>query len=48
MDAGRYDVMKKCIPEFLKRITPGGIMIIDQYNHELGPGETLSIKCYQM
>ena len=25
MDAGRYDVMKKCIPEFWKRITPGGI-----------------------
>ena len=44
MDAGRYDVMKKCIPEFWKRITPGGIMIFDQYNHELGPGETLSIR----
>ena len=44
LDAGMYDVMQACIPAFWERLTPGGIMIFDQYNHELGPGETLSIR----
>ncbi len=44
MDAGMYDIMQKCIPLFWERLTPGGIMIFDQYSHELGPGETLSIR----
>jgi len=44
MDAGRYDVMQSCIPMFWDRLTPGGIMIFDQYNHELGPGETISLR----
>lgn len=44
LDAGMYDVMQACIPAFWERLTPGGIMIFDQYNHELGPGETISIR----
>lgn len=44
MDAGRYDVMTSCIPLFWDRLTPGGIMIFDQYSHELGPGETVAIR----
>jgi hypothetical protein len=44
MDAGMYDVMQKAIPAFWQRLTPGGIMIFDQFSHELAPGETLSIR----
>lgn len=44
LDAGMYEVMQSCIPLFWERLTPGGIMIFDQYNHELGPGETLSVR----
>ena len=44
MDAGMYDVMKSCIPLFWERLIPGGIMIFDQFNHELGPGETVAVR----
>ncbi|WP_319543117.1 class I SAM-dependent methyltransferase [uncultured Pseudodesulfovibrio sp.] len=44
LDAGMYDVMQACIPLFWERLTPGGIMVFDQFNHELAPGETLSIR----
>ncbi|MCU7835991.1 MAG: class I SAM-dependent methyltransferase [gamma proteobacterium symbiont of Taylorina sp.] len=44
MDAGMYEVMQACIPLFWERLTPGGIMVFDQFNHELGPGETLSVR----
>jgi hypothetical protein len=40
LDAGRYDVVRSCIREFWPRMTIGGIMIFDQYNHEVAPGET--------
>lgn len=44
MDAGRYDVMMAALPLFWERLTPGGIMIFDQFIHELGPGETLAVR----
>ena len=44
MDAGHYEVMDQSIPLFYKRLTPGGIMIFDQYSHELAPGEVSAIK----
>jgi predicted O-methyltransferase YrrM len=44
MDAGMYDIMKNCIPLFWERLTPGGIMVFDQHNHEFGPGETIAIR----
>ena len=44
MDAGIYDVMKSCIPIFWERLIPGGIMIFDQFSHELGPGETVAVR----
>lgn len=46
MDAGRYDVMKEALPLFWERLTPGGIMVFDQFIHELGPAETLSVREY--
>ncbi len=44
LDAGQYDIVSSCIRNFWDRITPGGIMVFDQFNHELGPGETRAIK----
>ncbi len=43
MDAGHYEVMDKSIPHFYERLTPGGIMLFDQYSHELAPGEVNAI-----
>lgn len=44
LDAGMYDVVKACLPLFWERLTPGGILILDQYNHVLSPGETLAVR----
>lgn len=44
MDAGIYDVMHACIPRFWQRLTPGGIMVFDQFSHELSPGETIAVR----
>jgi len=43
LDAGLYNVVKACIGHFYDRLTPGGIMVFDQFNHEQSPGETLAI-----
>lgn len=44
LDAGLYDVVKSCLTNFWPRLTSGGVMIFDQFNHELAPGETRAIK----
>lgn len=44
LDAGMYNVVKAVLPLFWERLTPGGILILDQYNHELSPGETLAVR----
>ncbi len=44
LDAGMYDVVQSCILSFWERLTPGGFMVFDQFNHELGPGETISVR----
>ena len=44
LDAGTYDVVKKTLPLLWERLTPGGIFILDQYNHELSPGETMAVR----
>jgi predicted O-methyltransferase YrrM len=43
LDIGMYDVLDKSIPIFWERLNSGGVMIFDQYNHELAPGETKAI-----
>lgn len=43
-DAGMYKIVKKTLPMIWERLTPGGIIILDQYNHELSPGETLAVR----
>lgn len=44
LDAGTYDIVATCIKEFWPRLCNGGIMIFDQYNHEVAPGETHAVK----
>jgi hypothetical protein len=44
LDAGLYDVVIHCLRHFWPRLTSGGVMIFDQFNHELAPGETRAIK----
>jgi hypothetical protein len=40
LDVGDYEVVRSSIREFWPRMPTGGIMIFDQYNHEVAPGET--------
>lgn len=44
MDIGLYDVVRIALPLLWERLTPGGILILDQYNHELSPGETIALR----
>lgn len=44
LDAGLHNIVKTTLPLIWERITPGGIVILDQYNHELAPGETLAVR----
>lgn len=43
-DCGIYDVVSSTLKHFWPRLTSGGIMIFDQFNHEVAPGETRAIK----
>ena len=40
--------MKKAIPAFWERLTPGGIMIFDHYSHGLAPGEAIALEKFFM
>jgi hypothetical protein len=44
LDSGMYEIVKNCLAHFWPRLTSGGILIFDQFNHELSPGETRAIK----
>ena len=44
LDAGQYEIVKSCLENFWPRLTSGGALIFDQFNHELGVGETRAIK----
>ena len=44
LDAGQYEIVKNCLKHFWPRLTSGGVMIFDQFNHELAPGETSAIR----
>jgi hypothetical protein len=46
LDAGTYEVVKSCLRHFWPRLTSGGVMIFDQFNHELSPGEARAVKEY--
>jgi len=44
LDAGQYDIVMACLKNFWPRLTSGGIIVFDQFNHELSPGETRAVK----
>ena len=44
LDAGLHDVVYQSIKHFWPRLTPGGVLVLDQFNHELAPGETRAVK----
>lgn len=44
LDAGQYDIVKSCLEHFWPRLTSGGIIVFDQYNHETSPGETRAVR----
>lgn len=44
LDAGFYDVVKKSIEILWPRLNKGGILILDQFGHELSPGESMAVK----
>jgi hypothetical protein len=44
LDAGMYEVVKACLPHFWNRLIKGGYLILDQFNFDIAPGETLAVK----
>jgi len=44
VDAGLYDVVRATLKHLWPRLTSGGIMVFDHFNHEFAPGETRAIK----
>ena len=44
LDAGIYDIVISCLKHFWPRLTSGGVIVFDQFNHELAPGETRAVK----
>jgi hypothetical protein len=44
LDIGLYETVSACLREFWPRLTPGGIVVFDQYNNEVAPGETKAVK----
>ncbi len=46
LDAGTYEVVKACLPHFWPRLISGGVLILDQFNNEIAPGETRAVREY--
>lgn len=44
LDCGLYKVVHHCIEHFWERLTPGGILLLDNINHETAPGETQAVR----
>ena len=45
LDAGEYyDLVARSIRELWPRLSNGGIMVFDQFNHEVAPAETLAVR----
>jgi hypothetical protein len=44
LDCGYYDVVRSCIENFWPRLTPGGVLVLDNYNHETAPGEAQAVR----
>lgn len=44
LDIGTYEASSASIKHFWPRLTVGGIMVFDEYSHELSPGQTRAVK----
>jgi len=44
LDAGEYQIVARALREFWPRLANGGIVIFDQFNHEVAPGETQAVR----
>jgi hypothetical protein len=44
LDCGYYEVVRSCITEFWPRLTPGGVLLLDNFNHETAPGEARAVR----
>ncbi len=44
LDAGAMDVMRAAMPLFWERLTPGGVLVLDQYNFDVAPAETVVLR----
>lgn len=44
LDCGYYDVVRSCIEQFWPRLTPGGVLMLDNFNHETAPGEARAVR----
>lgn len=44
LDCGYYDVVRACIEQFWPRLTPGGVLLFDNFNHETAPGEANAVR----
>jgi methyltransferase family protein len=44
LDCGLYKVVRACLEHFWPRLTPGGVLILDNLNHETSPGETAAVR----
>jgi len=44
MDAGAQEVVRATLPLLWDRLTPGGILVLDQYNFDIAPGETMAVR----
>jgi hypothetical protein len=43
-DIGIYKVVRNSLPYFWEHMTPGGVVIFDQYNLDIAPGETRAVR----
>lgn len=44
LDVGSYEVTKACLPHFWPRLNVGGVLILDEFNYEIAPGETRAVR----
>jgi hypothetical protein len=43
LDCGLYKVVRACLEQFWPRLTPGGLLVLDNFNHETAPGESRAV-----
>ena len=44
LDCGLYKVVRACLENFWPRLIPGGVLVLDNFNHETSPGETRAVR----